>query len=144
MNVQRMLPHRFPFLFVDRLLEMEPERRAVAIKNVSFDEPVFQGHFPGLPIFPGVLLLECMAQTSGLCFGESDNDRIGLLASVEKARFYHPVRPGDQLRIETVIVGMRHGFGKAEGKVFVGDQLAAAARFAFALRQRSEFEQLAD
>ena len=141
MDVERILPHRYPFLFIDRVVELEEGKRVVAIKNISYDEPVFQGHFPGLPLFPGVLQLECMAQASGLCLGGGDADRIGVLVGIERARFNRPVRPGDQLRIEAEIVGLRRGFGKAEGKVFCDGEMVAQAKITFAFRSREEFEQ---
>ncbi len=140
MDVERILPHRYPFLFVDRILELEEGKRVVAIKNVSYDEPIFQGHFPGLPLFPGVLQLECMAQASGLCMGVGDADRIGVLAGIEGARFYRPVRPGDQLRIEAEILGLRRGFGKAQGKISCEGEPVAQATITFALRSRAEFQ----
>lgn len=143
MDIQQVLPHRFPFLFIDRVLEIEEGKRVVAIKNVSYDEPVFQGHFPGLPLFPGVLQLECMAQAGGLCVGAgiADEGRIGVLAGIERARFYRPVRPGDQLRIEAEIVGLRRGFGKAQAKILCEGESVAQATITFALRSREEFQQ---
>lgn len=140
MDVLALLPHRYPFLMVDRILEIVPRESAVAIKNLSHGEPVFQGHFPGMPIFPGVLQLECIAQTAGLCFGEEIGDRVGVLASVDAARFHRPARPGDQLRIEARITGQRRGFAKAEGRITCCDQLIAQANVTFALVKRSEFE----
>ncbi len=139
MDVLDLLPHRYPFLMVDKIVEIVPRERAVAIKNLSHGEPVFLGHFPGMPIFPGVLQLECMAQTAGLCFGEEIGDRVGVLASVDSARFHKPARPGDQLRIEARIVAQRHGFAKAEGKIFCEDQLVAQTSLTFALVARSAF-----
>ncbi len=141
MDVERILPHRFPFLFIDRIVELEAGKRAIAIKNVSHNEPVFQGHFPGLPLFPGVLQLECMAQAAGLCVGMADPDQIGVLAGIEGARFYRPVRPGDQLRIEAEIVGLRRGFGKAQGKITCDGEQVAQATITFALRSRAEFQE---
>jgi 3-hydroxyacyl-[acyl-carrier-protein] dehydratase len=140
MDVLALLPHRYPFLMVDSILEIVPRESAVAIKNLSHGEPVFQGHFPGMPIFPGVLQLECIAQTAGLCFGEEIGDRVGVLASIEAARFHRPARPGDQLRIEARITGYRRSFAKADGRITCGDQLIAQAQVTFALVQRSEFE----
>lgn len=136
MEVSDLLPHRFPFLFVDRILELEPEKRALAIKNVSHDEPVFQGHFPGLPLFPGVLQIECMAQTAGLCLGGQGGNTVGVLAAVHEARFLRPVRPGDQLLIEATIVQFRRGFGKADARITVGGELVSSAQIMFAMRER--------
>jgi 3-hydroxyacyl-[acyl-carrier-protein] dehydratase len=140
MDVLDLLPHRYPFLMVDKIVEIVPRESAVAIKNLSHGEPVFLGHFPGLPVFPGVLQLECMAQTAGLCFGQEIGDRVGVLASVSGARFHRPARPGDQLRIEAKIVAQRRGFAKAEGRIVCDDQLVAEANITFALVARSDFE----
>ncbi len=140
MDVMDLLPHRYPFLMVDKIVEIVPRERAVAIKNLSHGEPVFLGHFPGMPIFPGVLQLECMAQTAGLCFGAEIGDRVGVLASVDGAKFHRPARPGDQLRIEAKIVANRHGFAKAEGRITCDDQIVAQANITFALVARSAFE----
>ncbi len=140
MDVLALLPHRYPFLMVDKIVEIVPRESAVAIKYLSHGEPVFQGHFPGMPIFPGVLQLECMAQTAGLCFGEEIGNRVGVLASIERARFHRPARPGDQLRIEAKIVAQRRGFAKAEGRILCEDQIVAQATIAFAMVARSDFE----
>lgn len=134
MEITDLLPHRYPFLFIDRIVEIEPGKRAVAIKNVSRDEPVFQGHFPGLPLFPGVLQIECMAQAAGLCFAQGEGGKVGVLAAVETARFSLPVRPGDQLRIEAEILQMRHGFGKAKARITCDGEQVASAEIIFALR----------
>lgn len=102
----RYLPHRYPFLLVDRVIECEPGKRLVAIKNVSYNEPFFQGHFPGQPIMPGVLIMEALAQATGLLASESAPEEIGekdliyYLVGLDKARFKRPVVPGDQLRLE--------------------------------------------
>lgn len=141
MDIERMLPHRYPFLFIDRVLELEVGKRVVAIKNISYDEPVFQGHFPGLPLFPGVLQLECIAQAGGICVGALGEDQIGVLAGIESARFLRPVVPGDQLRIEVEIRGQRRGFVKVEGRIVRGDEAVAQATITFAMRSRAEFEQ---
>lgn len=140
MDVTELLPHRYPFLFIDRVVELEPHKRAVAIKNVSHDEPVFQGHFPGLPLFPGVLQIECMAQTAGICFGQGSDGTVGVLAAVQEARFVRPVRPGDQLRIEANILHVRHGFGKAETRISCDGAPVASAQITFALRERSQLQ----
>lgn len=140
MDVTELLPHRYPFLLIDRVVELQPQKRAVAIKNVSHDEPVFQGHFPGLPLFPGVLQIECMAQTAGICFGQGEEGMVGVLAAVQQARFLRPVRPGDQLRIEASILHMRHGFGKAEASITCDGVPVASAQITFALRARSQLQ----
>ncbi|HEU0276229.1 MAG TPA: 3-hydroxyacyl-ACP dehydratase FabZ [Rhodanobacteraceae bacterium] len=104
-RIAAILPHRYPFLLVDRVLELDTGKRIVALKNVSFNEPFFQGHFPGHPVMPGVLIVEALAQASGLLMGLSGtvptrDDRIFYLAKVDNARFLKPVVPGDQLRLE--------------------------------------------
>ena len=104
-QIAAILPHRYPFLLVDRVVELVPERSIVAIKNVTINEPFFEGHFPGHPVMPGVLIVEALAQASGLLIGLSGtmtdkDDRIFYLAKVDNARFLRPVVPGDQLRLE--------------------------------------------
>lgn len=140
MDPLKLLPHRQPFLMVDKIVEIVPRERAVALKNLSHADPVFAGHFPGMPIFPGVLQLECIAQTAGLCFGGEIGDRVGVLASIEGARFHRPVRPGDQLRIEARVVAERRGFVKAEGSITCDDQLVARATVAFAMVPRGQVQ----
>jgi beta-hydroxyacyl-ACP dehydratase FabZ len=101
-GIQSILPHRYPFLLVDAILEMEPKKRIIGIKNVSANEPYFQGHFPGKPIMPGVLILESMAQTGGLLLLQEVADRENKLlyfVAIDNARFRRPVVPGDQLRL---------------------------------------------
>ncbi|MBN2700401.1 MAG: 3-hydroxyacyl-ACP dehydratase FabZ [Methylothermaceae bacterium] len=105
-KIMHFLPHRYPFLLVDKVIECEPGERLVAIKNVSYNEPFFQGHFPGQPIMPGVLIMEALAQATGLLASESAPEEVGekdliyYLVGLDKARFKRPVVPGDQLRLE--------------------------------------------
>ena len=104
-EIMKFLPHRYPFLLVDKILELEPDKRIVGLKNVTINEQFFQGHFPGAPVMPGVLIVEALAQASGLLIGLSGtmtdkDDRIFYLAKVDNARFLKPVVPGDQLRLE--------------------------------------------
>src|SRR5690349_20777775 len=125
-----VLPHRYPLLLVDRVLEMEPGKRIVAIKNVTFNEPVFQGHFPGRPVMPGVLLIEGMAQAGGLLLlSDIPNRESKLLyfASIDEAKFRRPVVPGDQVRYELEVLRLRSTYCKLAGKVTVDGQLAAEA-----------------
>jgi len=138
MDVFSALPHRYPFLMVDRILDVVPGKSAVALKNLSHGDGVFQGHFPGLPIFPGVLQVECIAQTAGLCVADATDDRVGVLAAIDGARFHRPVRPGDQLRIEAEIKACRHGFAKAEGRILCDGQVVAEAGVTFALVPRAQ------
>jgi 3-hydroxyacyl-[acyl-carrier-protein] dehydratase len=131
-EVLNFLPHRFPFLLVDKILEQE-ENKIVGLKNVTINEPFFQGHFPGQPVMPGVLILEAMAQTGGiLMFSKEENKgKIPLFAGIDKARFKKPVYPGDQLIIKVEIVKMVMGIGKAKAEVFVDDNLVAFAELLF-------------
>jgi 3-hydroxyacyl-[acyl-carrier-protein] dehydratase len=129
-GIQEILPHRYPFLMVDAILEIERFKRIVGLKNVSINEAYFQGHFPGMPIMPGVLIIEAMAQTGGLLLLKEVPDREKKLLyfiAVDGARFRRPVLPGDQLRIEMKVVRWRGDFCKLEGKVTVGGELAAEA-----------------
>ncbi|HUO34816.1 MAG TPA: 3-hydroxyacyl-ACP dehydratase FabZ [Candidatus Acidoferrum sp.] len=129
-EIQKILPHRYPFLMIDTIEEMEPKKRIVGIKNVSINEPFFQGHFPAKPVMPGVLIIESMAQTGGLLLLQEVVDRENKLlyfVAIDNARFRRPVVPGDQLRVEVNVVAWRGTFCKIEGKAFVKDQLAAEA-----------------
>lgn len=125
------LPHRYPFLLIDRILEVEAGKRIVAIKNVTFNEPQFMGHFPGHPVMPGVLILEAMAQASSLLAGRTDPDatrgRLVYFMTIDNARFRKPVVPGDQLRIEMTLIKRRGDVWRFSGKAFTGDDLAAEA-----------------
>jgi UDP-3-O-[3-hydroxymyristoyl] N-acetylglucosamine deacetylase/3-hydroxyacyl-[acyl-carrier-protein] dehydratase len=128
-EIQKVLPHRYPFLFVDRILELDPGKRAVGIKNVTFDEPFFQGHFPGHPIMPGVLILEAMAQVGGLALlkGRDGGSNMMYFAAADNVRFRRPVKPGDQLRLEVEIISSRGKLVKAAGKAWVDGQIASEA-----------------
>ena len=132
--IQNRLPHRYPFLMVDRVVELVPGKRAVAIKNVTVNEPHFTGHYPGRPIMPGVLILETLAQVGGLVVMDPEDGtgkKIPLLAGVDKARFRRPVVPGDQLRLEVEMLQLRRSMGKCHGIAYVGDEKAAEAEFMF-------------
>src|ERR1700682_2828474 len=127
-EIQKILPHRYPFLFVDAIVEMERLKRVVGIKNVTINESHFQGHFPGKPIMPGVLIIEAMAQTGGLLLLLEVPDRENKLlyfVAVDGARFRRPVVPGDQLRLEIKFVSWRGDFCKLDGRATVDGQLAA-------------------
>lgn len=134
-----VLPHRYPILLVDRVLEIEPQKRIVAIKNVTINEPIFQGHFPGRPVFPGVLLIEGMAQAGGLLLLQDIPDRSKKLiyfAGIEEAKFRRPVVPGDQVRYELEVLRLRSTFSKLAGKVTVDGQLCAEAVISSAMVDR--------
>ena len=129
-EIQKILPHRYPFLFVDGIVEMERLKRVVGIKNVTLNESHFQGHFPGKPIMPGVLIIEAMAQTGGLLLLQEVPDRENKLlyfVAVDGARFRRPVVPGDQLTLEIKVISWRGDFCKLEGKATVDGQRAAEA-----------------
>lgn len=129
-TIQESLPHRYPFLLVDRIMEMEIDRRIVGIKNVTINEPFFQGHFPGRPIMPGVLILEAMAQTAGVLAFKSvqvTGKPLVYLTGIESAKFRKPVVPGDQLRFEIDVLKKRLPFWKMQGKAYVGTDLVCEA-----------------
>ncbi|MGE5553960.1 MAG: 3-hydroxyacyl-ACP dehydratase FabZ [Betaproteobacteria bacterium] len=133
-ELMAILPHRYPFLMVDRLLEVEPGVRARGLKNVTVNEPHFPGHYPGRPLMPGVLILEAMAQVAGaasLAAGELEG-RVPVLAGIDRARFRRPVVPGDQLVIEVELGRAKAGVAKATGRATVDGVLVAEAELMFA------------
>ncbi|MFA5515959.1 MAG: 3-hydroxyacyl-ACP dehydratase FabZ [Desulfuromonadales bacterium] len=141
LEIMKLLPHRYPFLLVDRILELEEGKRIVGMKNVTINEPFFQGHFPGHPVMPGVLIIEAMAQVGGVFAMVSDkigNDNVTYFAGIDKARFRRPVVPGDVLRFELDLVACKRGLYCFTGKAYVGDALAAEAdlKATFAPRQK--------
>jgi 3-hydroxyacyl-[acyl-carrier-protein] dehydratase len=131
-GIQQILPHRYPFLMVDTIVEMERLKRIVALKNVTINEAHFAGHFPGKPVMPGVLIIESMAQAGGLLLLQEIPDRENKLlyfVAIDEARFRRPVVPGDQLRIEIDVLRFRaNSFCKLAGKALVGDEVAAEAK----------------
>ncbi len=129
-RVLARLPHRYPFLLVDRVLECEPGERLLALKNVTINEPFFQGHFPGRPVMPGVLIIEALAQATCLLAletEESGEDEVYLLAGVDKARFRRPVLPGDALMLEARLVKRRRGIWMFEAEAKVEEAVVATA-----------------
>jgi 3-hydroxyacyl-[acyl-carrier-protein] dehydratase len=141
-EIASILPHRYPFLLVDRIVEMELSRRIVGIKNVTMNEPYFQGHFPDFPIMPGVLIIESMAQVAGvLAFKSSPSEHAGKLVyfiGIDRAKFRKPVLPGDQLRIEIEILQERAPFWKMKGVAFVEGKVVAEAILSAMLGERKE------
>lgn len=135
-EIQELLPHRYPFLLVDRIIDYVPGKKAVGIKNVSFNEPQFQGHFPGRSLMPGVLIIEAMAQVGGIVMTQMPEAPGGLFvfAGIDKVRFRRQVVPGDQLvmTVELLWVKQRR-FGKMQGKAEVNGQLAAEGELMFSL-----------
>ena len=135
-DIIRLLPHRYPFLMVDRVTDLELGKRAVGLKNVTANEPFFQGHFPGTPIMPGVLIVEAMAQVGGVLFrltvdGASKEENVDAVyfVSIDKVKFRKPVVPGDQMIIETEALRTGTRVWKMAGKAFVKDELVAEAEF---------------
>jgi 3-hydroxyacyl-[acyl-carrier-protein] dehydratase (EC 4.2.1.-) len=138
-KILRVLPHRYPFVLIDRVVEVEPGRRIVALKNVSINEPFFTGHFPDFPVMPGVLIIEAMAQAgallSNVTLGPKDDARsLYYFAGIDSARFKRPVSPGDQLRLEVDLLRVRGGVGKFAGRALVDGQIVAEAELLCAQR----------
>ncbi len=133
------LPHRYPFLLIDRVVEFEPKKRLVALKNVTINEPFFQGHFPGFPIMPGVLVIEAMAQAGGMIMMADMPDRhekLVVFTGIERAKFRKPVTPGDQLRIEVEVLAFRSRAGRIAGRALVDGKLACEATLTCAVVTR--------
>jgi UDP-3-O-[3-hydroxymyristoyl] N-acetylglucosamine deacetylase/3-hydroxyacyl-[acyl-carrier-protein] dehydratase len=138
-DIMKVLPHRYPFLLVDRILEMEPRKRIVGVKNVTINEPFFQGHFPGHPIMPGVLIIEAMAQVGGvMLMGELDDpeSKVVYFASLDNVKFRRPVRPGDQIRFELDVQQIRGRLCKMRGVAYVDGEIVAEADMAAMVRDR--------
>jgi len=137
-QIQEILPHRYPFLLVDKIIEMERGKRIVGIKNVTGNELFFQGHFPGNPIMPGVLIIEAIAQVGGvLLLSEPQHaGKLVYFTGIDKARFRKLVIPGDQLRLEVVPVKIRQKMGIMEGKAYVDNKLAVEVTMMFALAEK--------
>ena len=142
-EIKNLLPHRYPFLMLDRVVEYEANKRIICIKNVTINEPVFDGHFPGTPVFPGVLIVEALAQASGVLAFRSrnrtlDDGYIYYLAGTDKTKFKRSVVPGDQLRLEVEIVNLRQHWMKASGKAFVENDLVCSSLLTCAEQKVSE------
>jgi 3-hydroxyacyl-[acyl-carrier-protein] dehydratase len=138
-EIMGLLPHRYPFLLVDRVLECEPGKRLLAVKNITINEPFFQGHFPGKPVMPGVLIIEGMAQATGLLARQStdkaSDDSIYLLVGVDKARFKRPVEPGDQLMMEVELSKCRRDIWVFAARASVDGKVVASADIMCTARQ---------
>lgn len=129
-EIQAILPHRYPFLLIDRVVDMQRKQRIVALKNVTINEPFFAGHFPGFPIMPGVLIIEAIAQAGGallLTEVEDRDNKLMVFTGIERAKFRRPVTPGDQLRIEVEVIAWRRTAVRMQGKAYVDGKVAAEA-----------------
>ena len=133
--IERIIPHRYPMLLIDRVIELEPGKRAVAIKNVTRNEWFFEGHFPQQPIMPGVLIIEALAQTGAVAAlsAEQFQGKLGLFAGIDGVRFRRQVAPGDQLRLEVTLERIRGPIGKAAASATVDGELAASGTLTFAM-----------
>jgi len=135
-KIKEIIPHRYPFLLVDKVTEMEEGKRVVGLKNVTINEPFFQGHFPEYPVMPGVLILEALAQVGAIAVldMEQNKGKIGFLAGVDKCRFKRQVQPGDQLRLEVEILRMKGPIGKGKGIATIDGKVACEAEITFAIK----------
>lgn len=133
-QIQEILPHRYPFLLVDRVLELEEGKRAVGLKNVTINEEFFNGHFPHYPVMPGVLIVEALAQVSAVIMltKEGNEGRLGLLAGIDHCRFKKQVKPGDQLRLEVTITRVKGAIGKGKGIATVDGEIVCETDLVFA------------
>lgn len=136
-QIQEIIPHRSPFLLVDRIVELEPGKRAVGIKNVTAGEGFFQGHFPGYPVMPGVLIVEAMAQVGAVAILKMPEytGKRAFFAGIDGVRFRKQVFPGDRLRLEVELIKLRGTIGKGRGRAFVEDQLVCEGEFMFAIER---------
>ncbi|AGA70802.1 beta-hydroxyacyl-(acyl carrier protein) dehydratase FabZ [Desulfitobacterium dichloroeliminans LMG P-21439] len=139
-EIQKIIPHRYPFLLVDRILELEEGKRGVGLKNVSGNEPFFQGHFPGYPVMPGVLIMEALAQVGAVILLKLPEyaGHVALFAGLEDVRFRKQVIPGDQLRLEVELLKLKRGIGVAQGKAYVGNDVVAEGTLKFAVGPKLE------
>ena len=141
-EIRELIPHRYPFLLVDRIEELEPGVRAVGIKNVTQNEPFFQGHFPDYPVMPGVLVVEAMAQVGavGVMAGGEHKDKLALFAGIDGVRFRRQVLPGDVLRMEVRIERLKGRVGRGRGRAEVGGERVCEAELMFAFAERREVQ----
>ncbi len=140
-DIRKIIPHRYPFLLVDKVIEIDPGKKAVGIKNVTANEPFFQGHFPEYPIMPGVLIVEALAQTAGIAVNAeaaqladgNSEAKLGVFASIDEMKFKKQVMPGDTLRLEAEILSSKMGIVKAKVRATVDDKVAAEGEIRFAM-----------
>ena len=134
-EIQKIIPHRYPFLLVDKIIELEEGKKAIGIKNVTINEPFFQGHFPGNPLMPGVLIVEAMAQVGAVAVMtlEENKDKLAVFTGIDSVRFKKQVRPGDTLRMEVELIAMRRGIGKADAVAYVDGEVACKGTLMFGI-----------
>ncbi len=139
-DIQKIIPHRYPFLLIDKVIELDPGKRAVGIKNVTINEPFFQGHFPNHPIMPGVLIIEALAQVGGVVMlsMHENHGKIAYFMSIDSAKFRQPVSPGDTLRLEVEVLRSRSKTGQCTGRAYVGSKLVCEAEVKFAVVDKDE------
>ncbi|MCC3356185.1 3-hydroxyacyl-ACP dehydratase FabZ [Bacillus sp. REN16] len=139
-QIKEIIPHRYPFLLVDRILEMEEGKRALGIKNVTANEEFFNGHFPGYPVMPGVLIVEALAQVGAVAMlsKEENKGRLAFFAGIDNCRFKKQVVPGDQLRLEVEITRLRGSIGKGKGTATVDGELVCETEIMFALGEKTK------
>lgn len=139
-QIKEIIPHRYPFLLVDKIVELESGKRAVGIKNVTANEPFFQGHFPEYALMPGVLIVEAMAQVGAIAMMsiEENRGKLGVFAGIDKVRFKREVRPGDTLTMEVEMTSLRRSIGKANAKAYVEGELVCSGELMFALVEKQK------
>ena len=141
-EIKKILPHRYPFLLVDKIIELEPGKKIVGLKNVTANEEFFNGHFPDYPVMPGVLIVEALAQTGavGVLSLEQYRGKLALFAGIDKLRFKRQVFPGDQLRLEIEVTKLRSSIGKCDATAYVGDNVAVSGELTFMVYEKTEKE----
>lgn len=137
-QIKELIPHRYPFLLVDKITELEAGKKAIGIKNVTINEPFFQGHFPEYPLMPGVLIIEALAQVGAVAMMsmEENKGKLGVFAGIDGVRFRREVRPGDILSLEVEINSLRRSIGKASANAYVDGELVCSGELMFALAQK--------
>jgi 3-hydroxyacyl-[acyl-carrier-protein] dehydratase len=137
-DIMKCLPHRFPMLLVDRILDVEPGKTCTGLKNVTINEAFFQGHYPGMPIMPGVLIIEAMAQAGAvIILSDPEHEgKVPVIGAIDQVKFRHPVVPGDQLISKLELLWFRSGIGRMKGTACVGDHVAATMELTFKLVER--------